>query len=429
MTITERQQLIWALAASKDAAPASVAARPPAAAAAAPPAPHEAPTSAEGAGESKKRHKKGVDWRGRVKAVVDSDLAMCVLRYLAAVVLVCAPSDVVAYRQNCPSFRGDPVVSHYACAFKYPHHMAAYAEELPGFWYKYPRNDQMRRHRPWKPRALLGLVFRAAARATTNTWCSRAMQQMSTGLPQALSRQRLWQKAPGEAPGAAVVGDKGEWYFTDANDDTPHPTSGLSAVQTIDVVRSSMKGKQDEVTVIRTMDDWKRHGTHVRKAHESLVDFTPWKYNSNHAQRKQALGLAADMYAVDMGKWKHGNAKAHVPDQCGNMDAFDSSVYCSYIEDEIGLPYLWLSCYLCLLNGATTGDLRSALATPVADFLRYVAHFNDVTGINPGLLDVLKQTPPEEACSDFSKTARVVPPAIGDGQGRSASTVLAELSS
>ena len=59
-----------------------------------------------------------------------------------------APSDVVAYRQNCPSFRGDPVVSHYACAFKYPHHMAAYAEELPDFWYKYPRNDQMRRHRP-----------------------------------------------------------------------------------------------------------------------------------------------------------------------------------------------------------------------------------------------------------------------------------------
>ena len=61
---------------------------------------------------------------------MDSDLAMCALRYLAAVVLVCAPSDVVAYRQNCPSFRGDPVVSHYACAFKYPHHMAAYAEEL-----------------------------------------------------------------------------------------------------------------------------------------------------------------------------------------------------------------------------------------------------------------------------------------------------------
>ena len=68
-----------------------------------------------------------------------------VLRYLATVIRVCAPSDLVAYRQHHHHYNGDPVVSHFACSFKYPHHLNEYVEELPEFWHQSPRNDSQRK--------------------------------------------------------------------------------------------------------------------------------------------------------------------------------------------------------------------------------------------------------------------------------------------
>jgi hypothetical protein len=200
-----------------------------------------------------------------------------VLRYLATVIRVCAPSDLVAYRQHHHHYNGDPVVSHFACSFKYPHHLNEYVEELPEFWHQYPRNDSQRKHRRWKPRALVGVLYRAATNARTNKWVSRAMSQMSTALPQSLTRQRLWRKMTPEElevykecnedefaqlPLIAQIGDNGEYYHTDADDDTPNSATQKAATAAVSDIRDALKDKVHETTRIRTMGScWEFEGS------------------------------------------------------------------------------------------------------------------------------------------------------------------------
>ena len=71
------------------------------------------------------------------------------------------------------------------------------------------------------------------------------------------------------------------------------------------------------------------------------------------------------------------------------------------------------------------------LNTPILDFLRYIRDFNEKTGINPSLGDLIRQTDPSKAYADNTapddELFRVEPEAIGDGQGRTAAQELERL--
>ena len=92
---------------------------------------------------------------------------------------------------------------------------------------------------------------------------------------------------------------------------------------------------------------------------------------------------------------------------------------------------VFLSCYLCLLNSATREELLKVLNTPILDFLRYIRDFNEKTGINPSLVDLIRRTDPSRAYAGNparDELFRVEPEAIGDGQGRTAAQELERLS-
>ena len=71
------------------------------------------------------------------------------------------------------------------------------------------------------------------------------------------------------------------------------------------------------------------------------------------------------------------------------------------------------------------------LNTPIVEFLRYIRDFNEKTGINPSLVDLIRRTAPSEAYAGNParhELFRVEPEAIGDGQGRTAAQELERLS-
>lgn len=57
----------------------------------------------------------------------------------------------------------------------------------------------------------------------------------------------------------------------------------------------------------------------------------------------------------------------------------------------MGVSYLWLSCWMCLFNSASSDDLTAALDVSDKEYLEYIAEFNDAHGINPAPKDLIRR--------------------------------------
>ena len=67
----------------------------------------------------------------------------------------------------------------------------------------------------------------------------------------------------------AQVGDKGEYYYTDADDDTKDPVREKTVTAAIGDICDELKDKVDETSRIVTMDHWQRHAKATMAAHGS----------------------------------------------------------------------------------------------------------------------------------------------------------------
>ena len=123
--LTERQQFLLAISESMAETAAQDAKNPPGTSpgvAAEVPRPSAgSEVSSQGCAEARRGKCRKTDWVALVQDAISSGPRLMVLRYLAPVLRVCAPSDIVAYRQHRHHYKNDPVVSHFACSFKYPH--------------------------------------------------------------------------------------------------------------------------------------------------------------------------------------------------------------------------------------------------------------------------------------------------------------------
>lgn len=283
-------------------------------------------------GKRRKRRRRNIDFhRNKLRDTIQRSLVLRVIQHLgkSGVLRVCAPSDIVAYRTHYPALR-HAVVEHYAMAYKYPSHMNAFSKLIVPFWGRFNRPGRQRR---FSTRAFVDALFSAAAQCSPNAYETRAMAQMSTGLPTAYSRACVWQKIDNPTDEdrasnrvARFVGKGGRevCYSADPTDDTLHPKSGKSTVETVDATRDAYKSAVSvlgcvRVSSVETMDDFAEHVKFLNVLHSALPDYPVNGYNSTHAQRKQCFARAPDMYAIRMHEWRHGDVKKYLPDVSDNM--------------------------------------------------------------------------------------------------------------
>jgi hypothetical protein len=369
-------------------------------------------------------------YREAIADAIKGSLVLQVIQYLSSILCVMLPSDVISYRRNHHLFRGDPVLCHYAAlSFKYPSHMEELATELRWFNERYPRGRQGASP-PVRPpdEAYLSVLFGAARRCRANRIETNAMQNQSTGLPQSFTKSGLWRKLDGdEVDGVAAevvadgVGFDGFKYLAD-------PTLG-SSVSKLKAVRAELasQGKNTNVHEVRTIKDYEHISQPLRESHGAGVpQVASLGYLSTHVIRKQVIGMAAvPSGGVDMLNKKNSQVLSLFPDEKEGLRLFPDGAFCRLLEEEMGLPYFWLSCWICLFSspGISRSDLEAALEKPLVEHLEYIALYNAETGINPPPKDLVRSRPP----GDIAEPKFIVsPPAIGDGAGKDASLLLRE---